>query len=148
MSHVFLHFHTTWNAEWTLPFIPRNILLIIPSDITVISIMTLVSILSVRTFLAQLKTKPNEQEFRSLFHESIFGEQAELRKWKLLPILIVISVPLSIWYICTMVFYIYYNWKIELLPFLHPLLLYPAVLLIFQTTLQGDLTTCMHSYLI
>ena len=106
-------------------------------EIVFVSILVLLSIVCARSFLMQLTSKPKDMEFRTLFYESLFGKQSRVLKSPF-PILTLIAVPLSVWYIWTIVTYAYYNWEIKFAQFFHSLQLYPAVFFFFQTLFQGS----------
>ena len=106
------------------------------NEIVFVSILVLLPIVCARSFLMILKSKPKDMEFRTLFYESLFGQQSRVLK-NPFPILTLIAVPLSLWYIWTIVTYAYYNWEIGFAQFFHPLQLYPSVFLFFQTLFQG-----------
>ena len=127
---VVLHVHPSLN--WQL----GDIINIKFSDINVVMIMAFMSIVCTRSCLQQLRAKPADQTFRTLFYNSLFGQESQVFKSPF-PILIVISLPTSLCYLVTMVTYIYYNWEIELPQFFHPLQIYPASLIVLQSLFQG-----------
>ena len=134
----YIHFYPSWDLEWSIHGALQlgDIFCINFSDSSVIVIMTLMSIVCTRSCLQQLTAKPTEQTFRILFHDSLFGQESQVLKSPF-PILIIISVPISLWYLVTMVIYIYYNWKIEFAQFFHPLQIYPALFTVLQSLFQG-----------
>jgi hypothetical protein len=135
---VVLHFYPSWDLEWSIhgALGDIDIFCINFSDSSVIVIMTLMSIVCTRSCLRQLTAKHNDQTFRVLFYDSLFGQESQVLKSPF-PILIVISLPISLWYLVTMVIYIYYNWKIEFAQFFHPLQIYPALFTVLQSLFQG-----------
>ena len=121
-----------------------NIIGIPLNEIVFVSILVLLPIVCARSFLMMLTSKPKDMEFRTLFYESLFGKQSEVLKSPF-PILTLIAVPLSLWYIWTIVTYAYYNWEIAFAQFFHPLQLYPVVFFFFQTLFQGCFLLWMFS---
>ena len=99
----------------------------------VISLWILLPILCVRSFLSQLGAKSEDMEFRVLFHESLFGSESYIFKGRV-PILIILLTPFSLWYIWTIIAYI---WTVEFPIILHALQIYPAVFMFLQSFFQG-----------
>ena len=75
-------------------------------------------------------------EFQMLFYESLFGGESHIFK-SCVPILMILMTPLSLWYIWTIVKYIYVYWMVEFATILHALQLYPALFMLFQSVFQG-----------
>ena len=105
--------------------------------IVFVLILILLSIICLKSCLMQLNSKPKDMEFRQLFYDSFFGQESQV--WRSpIPIPTIITVPISLWYIWTIVHFAYYNYEVEFAQFFHPLQLYPSVLLFFQTLFQGE----------
>ena len=102
----------------------------------VISLWILLPILCARSFLSQLRAKSKDMEFRVLFHDSLFGSESHIFK-SCVPILTILLTPLSLWYIWTIVAYIYTHWIVEFPIILHALQFYPAVFMFLQSLFQG-----------
>lgn len=137
--HVVLSINPSWDSfTVVIPGIPRDIICIPLNEIVVVSIMVLTPIICSRSFLLQLRAKPSNPTFRTLFYESLFGSESQMLKSPI-PILNLICIPLSLWYIWNIVHYIYYSWKIEfaIAQFFRPLILYPALFWVFQSIFQG-----------
>ena len=112
------------------------------NEIVFDSILVLLSFVCSRSFLMQLMSKPKGMEFRTLFYESLFGQQSRVP----FPILTVIAVPLSAWNIWTIVSYVYSYWEIGFAQFSsHPFHLFSSVLFFSQTLFQGKImnTQCI-----
>ena len=103
---------------------------------SVVIIMILTSIMCTHSFLRQLIAKHTDQTFRILFYDSLFGKESRVFKSPC-PILIVICLLISLWYIVTMVFHIHYDWDLELPLIVHPLQIYPTLCSVLQSTFQG-----------
>ena len=116
-----------------IPYILRDVLYVKLNDVMVISLWILLPILCVRSFLSQLRAKSKDMEFRDLFHESLFESNS---KW-CVPILTILLSPFSLWYIWTIVAYIYTHWTVEFATILQALQLYPAVCMLLQSLFQG-----------
>jgi len=95
----------------------------------------LLPILCVQSFLSQLRVK-SKDEFRVLLYDSLFGSESHIFK-RCVPILTILLTPFSLWYIWTIIDYIYTHWTVELATILHALQLYPAVLMFLQSLFQG-----------
>ena len=66
-----------------------------------------------------------------LFYESLFRGESHIFK-SCVPILMILMTPLSLWYIWTIVKYIYIHWTVEFATILHAMQLYPALFMLFQ----------------
>ena len=126
-----------WSFELAVSNFVQDIIGYPLDEIVFVIILVLLSIVCARSFLMQLKSKPEDMGFRKLFYESLFGHQSQVLKSPF-PILIIITVPISVWYIWTIVTYAYNNWEIEFAQFFHPLQLYPSVFLFFHSIFQGS----------
>ena len=118
------------------PGIPWDIICSQLNQIVIVSIWVLLPILCARSFLLQLKAKQSDQEFRTLFYDSFFSSESRILKSPF-PMLILICIPLSVWYICTIVHYIYNTWTVNFAVIVHPLQSYPALFLLLQSIFQG-----------
>ena len=110
----------------------------------VISLWILLPILCVRSFLSQLRAKSKDMEFRILFHDSLFGSESHIFK-RCVPILTILLTPLSLWYIWTIIAYIYTHWIVEFPIILHALQFYPAVFMFLQSLFQGYYLLWMYT---
>ena len=135
--YVVLFVKPVWPLALAFSNIVQDIIGYPLDEIVFVSILVLQSIICARSFLMQLNSKPKDMEFRKLFYESLFGQQSQVFKSPL-PILAIITVPISVWFIWTIVIYAYYNWEIEFAQFFHPLQLYPSVFLFFHAIFQGS----------
>ena len=97
-----LHVQPSW--DWGVHEILGNIVSFKFSDNSVVMIMILMSVMCARSLLRQLNAKPDDLTFRTLFYDSLFGQESQVFKSPF-PILIVISLPISLWYLVTMIFY-------------------------------------------
>ena len=127
-----------------IPYVLRDILHVKLNDIVVISLWLLLPILCARTFLSQLRAKSKDMEFRVLFNESLFGSESHIFK-SCVPILTILLTPFSLWYIWTIVCYIYAHWTVEFTIMLHALQLYPAVFMFLQSLFQGCYLLWMYA---
>ena len=119
-----------------IPQFLRHILHVKLIDIVIIISWLLLSILCVRSFLSQLKTKPRRMEFRTLFYKSFFDSDSQFSK-DCVPPCITLLTAFTLWYIWTVTIYTYQHWTLELAKILHPFQLFPAICMIFQSTFQS-----------
>ena len=105
-------------------------------DIVIIISWLFLSILCVRSFLSQLKTKPRDMEFRMLFYNSLFESHSQFFK-NCVPAWIILLTASSLWYIWTIINYTYQHWTLEFATILHALQMFPAIFMIFQSVCQS-----------
>lgn len=119
-----------------IPQFLRHILHVKLIDIVILISWLLLSVLCVRSFLSQLKTKPQHMEFRMLFYKSFFGSDSQFFK-NCVPPCITLLTASTLWYTWTIIVYTYQHWTLELANILHAFQLFPAIFMIFQSVFQS-----------
>ena len=120
---VILHVHPSW--DWGILQL-ENIIRFKFSDISVVIIISLMSIMCTCSCVHQCTSKPTDQSYQTLFYYSLFGKESQVFK-SIFPTLALITLPISLCYLVTMVLYMHQNWEIELPKIFPPLQIYPAI---------------------